>query len=417
MTYTYAFDKSIIEIVTKKHPIIADIMAEEDARQNNNIELIASENFASEAVRAATASAFINKYSEGYPDYERTGQRGRYYGGCEVADKLEQYCCDKWKEAFNTDYHCNVQPHSGSQANYAVYSALLKEGNTVLAMSLDAGGHLTHSSPVSTVSKRYKVATYGLDQNGLLDYKCIYEKIKELKPTLIVSGASAYSRIIDFARIKSIIEQAKNDIEDSDYAPLLMADISHIAGLVISRDHPSPFGYADVVTTTTHKTLRGNRGALIFCKPELAKRIDSGVFPQTQGGSLLNMICGKAVTAEEDCTEEYKQYIHQVVRNAKAMCEQFKKLGYDIVTDGTDNHLFMLDLSRTHPNLTGKQVQDELDRHCITANKNCVPNEKRSPKETSGIRIGTPAMTTKGLKEQDFINIANKINGIILNMK
>lgn len=398
---------------------VFEIIEKEKQRQDNTIELIASENFVSENVLKAVGSCLTNKYSEGYPTNRRTGRKGRYYGGCQYIDELEEYCCDKWREVFNTDYHVNVQPHSGSSANFAAYMSVLKPGDTILAMDLNNGGHLTHGSAVNFSGKLFDVVFYNVTEDGFIDYFDIEQKIKEHLPKLILAGASAYSRIISFERISQIIERIKWEQSfeyNVPYNPYFAVDLSHVAGIVVAGDHPSPFGYADIITTTTHKTLRGTRGGLIFCKPELAKKIDGAVFPCTQGGALQHVVAGKAVTAEECCTPEYKEYIHQVVKNSKAMCDEFIKLGYDIVTGGTDNHLFLIDFSKTHPNLTGKMVQDELDKHGITLNKNCVPGEKRKPTETSGVRIGTAAMTTKGFTGVDFIDVARKIHEIITDM-
>ena len=365
---------------------IFNLIKEEYNRQENNIELIASENFVSKDILRAMGSCLTNKYAEGYPN-------NRYYGGCEVVDKIEQYCIEKWKEVFNTDYHVNVQPHSGSQANLAAYQAFLKPGDTVLAMDLNNGGHLTHGSSVNASGKLYNFIFYGVDENGFIDYEDLAAKASLHRPDLIVAGASAYSRIIDFARIAKIAE---------DIGCYFMVDMAHIAGLIAAGDHPSPFGLADVITTTTHKTLRGPRGGLIFCKPEYSKKIDSAVFPGTQGGPLMHIIAAKAVCAEEALRPEYKEYIHQVIKNSKAMADEFRRMGYKVVSGGTDNHLFLLDFSKTHPDLTGHEVQEVLDGFAITLNKNCVPNETRSPKQTSGVRIGTAAMTTKGWKEVSF---------------
>ena len=376
---------------------IRELIKEEENRQRKTIELIASENFVSEAIKEAMGSCLTNKYAEGYPGR-------RYYGGCEVVDKIEQYCIDKWKEVFNTDYHVNVQPHSGSQANLAAYQAFLKPGDTILSLDLNNGGHLTHGSSVNASGKLYNFIFYGVDENGFIDYEDLAAKASLHRPDLIVAGASAYSRIIDFARIAKIAE---------DIGCYFMVDMAHIAGLIAAGDHPSPFGLADVITTTTHKTLRGPRGGLIFCKPEYSKKIDSAIFPGSQGGPLMHIIAAKAVCAQEACTSSYKEYIHQVIKNSKAMAEEFVKLGYDVVSGGTDNHLFLLDLSRTHPHLTGHDFQTELDKHSITLNKNCVPNEQRSPQKTSGVRIGTPAMTTRGWLEEDFRQCARAIDYFI----
>lgn len=385
---------------------VFEIIAAEQARQNSTVELIASENFVSENVMKAVGSCLTNKYSEGYPAQRPSGNRGRYYGGCQYVDELEEYCCHQWQAVFQTDYHVNVQPHSGSSANLAAYMSVLKPGDTILAMSLNNGGHLTHGSPVNFSGKLFHMEFYGVDENGFIDYEDVRRKARECRPQLILAGASAYSRIIDFPAFADAAREA---------GAYFMVDMAHIAGLVAAGDHPSPFGLADIITTTTHKTLRGTRGGLIFCKPELAKRVDSAVFPGCQGGALQHVIAGKAVTAEEAFTEEFREYIHAVVRNCRAMCDEFISMGYKVVTGGTDNHLFLLDLTDT--GLTGKAVQDELDRHGITLNKNCVPNETRSPQQTSGVRIGTAAMTTKGYTEQDFIAVARQIDRIIRDMQ
>ena len=385
---------------------VFEIIAAEQARQNSTVELIASENFVSENVMKAVGSCLTNKYSEGYPAQRPSGNRGRFYGGCQYVDELEEYCCHQWQAVFQTDYHVNVQPHSGSSANLAAYMSVLKPGDTILAMSLNNGGHLTHGSPVNFSGKLFHMEFYGVDENGFIDYEDVRRKARECRPQLILAGASAYSRTIDFPAFADAAREA---------GAYFMVDMAHIAGLVAAGDHPSPFGLADIITTTTHKTLRGTRSGLIFCRPELAKRVDSAVFPGCQGGALQHVIAGKAVTAEEASTEEFREYIHAVVRNCKAMCDEFISMGYKVVTGGTDNHLFLLDLTDT--GLTGKAVQDELDLHGITLNKNCVPNESRSPQQTSGVRIGTAAMTTKGYTEQDFIAVARQIDRIIRDMQ
>lgn len=390
---------------------VFEIIEKEKQRQEKNVELIASENFVSDNVLKAVGSCFTNKYCEGYPKDRKLGNKGRYYGGCQYADELEEYCCQKWKEVFNTDYHVNVQPHSGSQANQAAYQAILKPGDTILSMDLNNGGHLTHGSSVNFSGKIYNFVHYNTNENGFIDYDDIAAKITLYHPKLVLVGASAYPREIDFKKIDKIITLAS--IEANYDKPYFMVDMAHIAGLIAAGDHNSPFGLADIITTTTHKTLRGPRGALIFCKPELAKKVDSAVFPGSQGGPLMHVIAGKAIAAEECLTKEYKEYIHQVVINSKAMANEFIKLGYKVITNGTDNHLMLIDLTKNYPNVTGLQVQDLLDEHFITVNKNCVPNEKRSPKETSGVRIGTPAMTTKGWVEKDFIQCADNIDKII----
>ena len=385
---------------------VFDIIDKECNRQHDTIELIASENFVSDDILKALGSCLTNKYSEGYPEHRSTGvgRHGRYYGGCQYIDELEDYCCDMWRRAFRTDYHVNVQPHSGSSANLAAYMSILNPGDKVLSMSLQNGGHLTHGSNVNFSGKIFDFSFYGVDNDGFIDYNRIEDIAKKERPKLIVAGASAYPRIINFKYFK--------DVADSIGA-LFMVDMAHIAGLVVSENHPSPFDLADIITTTTHKTLRGARGGLIFCKPELATKIDSAGFPCCQGGPLQNVIAAKAITAEEACTTEYTNYIHSVVHNSKTTSEEFTKLGYNVVTGGTDNHLFVIDFSKTHPNLTGKDVQEELDRHGITLNKNCVPNEKRSPVLTSGVRIGTAAETTKGKTANDFVEIAHAIDKLI----
>ena len=385
---------------------VFDIIEKEKHRQDTTVELIASENFVSENVLKAVGSCLTNKYCEGYPADHKSGSKGRYYGGCEYIDELEEYCCDMWRKVFNTDYHVNVQPHSGSSANLAAYMSVLKPGDTILAMSLNNGGHLTHGSSVNFSGKLFNMKFYDVDSEGFIDFNDVKNKAEEFSPKLILAGASAYSRIIDFEKFAEIAKSV---------GAYFMVDMAHIAGLVASGDHPSPFGLADIITTTTHKTLRGPRGGLIFCKPELAKKVDSTIFPGTQGGPLEHVIAGKAVAAEEACTEEFKNYIHDVVGNCKAMCDEFISMGYKIVTGGTDNHLFLVDLTAT--GLTGKEVQDELDKHHITLNKNCVPTETRSPQQASGVRIGTAAMTTKGYKKEDFIKVAHDIDKVIKEMQ
>lgn len=386
---------------------VFDIIAKEQKRQEENIELIASENFVSEDVMRAVGSCLTNKYAEGYAP-ERTdgmGNKGRYYGGTVHVDELEEYCIELWRKVFDTDYHVNVQPHSGANANLAAFMAVLKPGDTFLAMNLNEGGHLTHGSPVNFSGKIFDAQFYDVDENGYIDYDVVRQKALECRPKLILAGASAYARTIDFQKFYEIAKEVD---------ALFMVDMAHIAGLIATGYHPSPFGLADIITTTTHKTLRGPRGGLIFAKPELAKKIDSAVFPGCQGGPLEHVIAGKAVAAEEALTPEYKEYIGRVVENCKAMADRFVELGYDLVTGGTDNHLILLDLTKL--GLTGKDVQDELDRHHITLNKNCVPNETRSPMKTSGVRIGTPAMTTKGYGKEDFVKVADKIDEIIKEM-
>ena len=403
------------------------ILNKEIERQHNTIELIASENFPSQEVIDIVGTPFMSKYCEGYPskeavesfkerfpDYIHTGNTGRYYAGTKWYDELELYCRYMWKKVFNTDYHCNVQGHSGSSTNMEIYASVLNPGDTVLSMSLQNGAHLTHGSPVNFSGKLYNMVFYGTDDRGYIDYQDIFNKILEYKPKMVVVGASAYSRIIHYDLIREIIDKAGEKI---GFTPYMFVDMAHVAGLVAGGVHPSPFGYASFVSLTSQKTMRGCRGGIAFCVPELAKALDSATFPGNQGGPLMNEIAGKAVTAEEALRPEFKTYAQMVVTNAKIMAEEFVKMGYDVVTGGTDNHMFLLDFSKTHPNLTGKMVQDELDKHGITLNKNSVPNEQRSPMQTSGVRIGTPAQTTLGYGPNDFIKVAHMIDEIIENMK
>ncbi len=384
---------------------VFDLIGQEELRQATTVELIASENFVSSDVLRAVGSCLTNKYSEGYPAHRAMGNQGRYYGGCHIVDELEEYCVSKWKEVFSTDYHVNVQPHSGSSANLAAYMALLQPGDTVLSMSLSNGGHLTHGSPVNFSGKLYDLHFYDVDDDGFIDYDGMERMALALRPKLIIAGASAYSRTIDFARFAAAAQEV---------GACFMVDMAHIAGLVAAGEHPSPFGLADVITTTTHKTLRGPRGGLIFCRPELAKKVDSAVFPGTQGGPLQHVIAGKAVAAEEALTPAFRAYARSVVANCRAMAAEFMAMGYRVVTGGTDNHLFLLDLTDT--GLTGKEVQEELDRCGIILNKNCVPGDRRSPFQTSGVRIGTAAMTTRGYTAEDFCRIARRIDEVIRGM-
>lgn len=384
---------------------VYEIIKAEEKRQNETIELIASENFCSDAVREAVGSVLCNKYTEGYPD-------NRYYGGCEHYDDLERLCQKRWLQVFGVEdtYHCNVQPHSGSQANFAAYMSVLKPNDKILSMSLDNGGHLTHGSPVNFSGKLFEVIQYGVDNNGWIDLQDLEQKLYDTTPQLLLVGASAYSRTINFKKIYEIVEEYRKTTRHDIW---YMVDMAHIAGLVAAGHHPSPFGYADIITTTTHKTLRCARGGLIFCKNELANKVNSAVFPCSQGGSLMHVIAGKAVGALECMKPEYKEYIAKVVENTKAMCYEFISMGYKIVTGGTDNHLFLVDLSEL--GITGKAVQDACDGHNITLNKNCVPNDKQSPKYTSGVRIGCAAETTRGKTADDFRNIAHEIDNIIKN--
>lgn len=368
-----------------------DIYNKELQRQASTVELIASENFVSPRVLKYLGSEFTNKYTEGYPGK-------RYYGGCEFYDELECYCQELWKDVFSTTYHVNVQPHSGTSANLAAISAVVNPGETILSMSLDCGGHLSHGARVSQVGKLYNIVNYGVDDDGWIDYNEVAKLADQWQPKLIICGASAYSRKIDYIRFAEIARSVN---------AYLLADIAHVAGLIATNKLPSPFGYADIITSTTQKTLRGPRGGLIFCIPELAKKIDSAVFPGTQGGSLMNVIAAKAACAEEVLEPEFIDYINEVMYNAKAMAERFMSHGYNVITGGTDNHMFLVDLRGT--GLTGIDVQNELERNDITLNKNAIPNDPLPPSKTSGIRIGTPAMTTRGWKAHDFCWCADNI--------
>lgn len=385
---------------------VYELIAKEGERQKNGIELIASENYISDDIRKALGCVFTDKYAEGYPGK-------RYYGGCQVTDELERYCREQWQKVFKTGYYVNVQPHSGTQANMAAYAAVLKPGDKILSLDLNSGGHLSHGSPVSFSGKTYDIHYYGLDEKGYIDYGNLERMIRFHRPKLILAGASAYSREIDFRYIRNII----NKCVSNEYDPIFMVDMSHIAGLVAAGDHQTPFGYADIITTTTHKTLRGPRGGLIFCRPGLAKKIDSAVFPNIQGGPHMHVIAAKAICAEEALTPGFVRYIHQVCFNAREMAEEFTRLGYKVVTGGTDNHMFLLDLSETHPHVTGKMAQDKLDEYLITVNKNMVPGDKRKPNEASGIRIGTAAMTTRNWTSRQFIACARSIDIILNNLE
>ncbi|WP_439818557.1 serine hydroxymethyltransferase [Weissella paramesenteroides] len=366
-------------------------------RQEHNIELIASENIASAGVRAAQGSILTNKYAEGYPNK-------RYYGGTEYIDQVEQLALDRVKELFGAEY-ANVQPHSGSQSNAAVYAALLEPGDHVLGLDLNAGGHLTHGSAVNFSGKTYQFHAYGLDDNERIDYDQVAALAAEYQPKLIVTGASAYSRFIDFDRFREIADSV---------GAYLMVDMAHIAGLVAAGVHPSPVGIADVVTSTTHKTLRGPRGGLILAKEELGKALNSAIFPGTQGGPLEHVIAGKAVAFYEAMQPSFKTYGQQVVANAKAMADVFAKSDLvRVVSGGTDNHLFNLDLTKT--GISGKKAQNVLDSVHITTNKEAIPNEPRSPFVTSGIRIGTPAITTRGFKEAEAVEVAELILKVLAN--
>ncbi|MGG7164371.1 serine hydroxymethyltransferase [Clostridium ihumii] len=376
---------------------IMNLINEETMRQEEHIELIASENFVSEGVMRALGSVLTNKYAEGYPGK-------RYYGGCFVVDKIEDLARERMKKLFNAE-HANVQPHSGSQANMAVYLTVLNPGDTVLGMDLSHGGHLTHGSPVNFSGKLYHFVSYGVDkETETIDYEEVRNKAIEHKPKLIVAGASAYSRIIDFKKFREIADEV---------GAYLMVDMAHIAGLVAVGAHPSPVPYADFVTTTTHKTLRGPRGGAILCKEEFAKALDKTIFPGIQGGPLMHCIAGKAVCFKEAMEDGFKVYIEQVVKNAKVLAEELTKYGFRIVSGGTDNHVMLVDL--TNKEMTGKELEKLLDTVKITVNKNTIPFETKSPFITSGIRIGTAAVTSRGFKEEEMRQIASLINEIVEN--
>ena len=386
-----SFDK--IKLVD---PELAKAMDAEYERQNSHIELIASENWVSEAVLEAMGSILTNKYADGYPGR-------RYYGGCDCVDVVEDLARERAKELFGCDY-ANVQPHSGAQANMAVFFAMLDPGDKVLGMNLDHGGHLSHGSPVNMSGKYFDVVFYGVNEQGVIDYENVRQIAIKEQPKLIIAGASAYARTIDFKKFREIADEV---------GAYLMVDIAHIAGLVAAGVHPSPIPYADVVTTTTHKTLRGPRGGMILCNQEAADKFNfnKAIFPGIQGGPLMHVIAGKAVALQEALQPEFKEYQEQVVKNAKALCEGLMKRGVKIVSNGTDNHLMLVDLS--HTELSGKELEKRLDRAHITCNKNTIPNDPRSPFVTSGVRLGSPAVTTRGLKEADMDVIAEAIALVI----
>lgn len=386
----YDFDE-----ITKTDPEIADAIKAEMERQNSHIELIASENWVSKAVMAAMGSPLTNKYAEGYPGK-------RYYGGCQCVDVVEDLARERAKKLFGCEY-VNVQPHSGAQANMAVMFAMLEPGDKIMGMNLDHGGHLTHGSPVNMSGKYFDVAHYGVNEDGVIDYDEVLRIAKEHQPKLIVAGASAYARTIDFKRFREIADEV---------GAYLMVDIAHIAGLVATGLHPSPIPYAHVTTTTTHKTLRGPRGGMIMCSEEMNKKFNfnKAVFPGIQGGPLMHVIAGKAVCFKEALQPEYKTYMEQVVRNAKALCNGLKSRGVKIVSGDTDNHLMLVDLSGT--DISGKELEKRLDDAHVTANKNTIPNDPRSPFVTS-VRLGTPAVTTRGMKEEDMDKIAEIIAMVI----
>lgn len=382
----------MMNLVYQEDEEVGQAIKDEYARQNRNIELIASENIVSPTVLYAMGSVLTNKYAEGYPSK-------RYYGGCENVDVVENIAIDRVKKLFNCEY-ANVQPHSGAQANMAVFFAMLNPGDTYMGMSLDAGGHLSHGSPVNFSGKYFNCVPYGVDENGYIDYDNILELAKKHKPKLIIAGASAYPRIIDFKKFREIADEV---------GAHLMVDMAHIAGLVAAGLHPSPFPYADVVTTTTHKTLRGPRGGVILSNKEINEKFNfnKAIFPGTQGGPLEHVIAGKAVAFKEALDPSFKKYQAQIVKNCKALAEALKNKGFNMVTGGTDNHLLLLDL--TNFDITGKELQARCDNAYITLNKNAIPNDPRSPFVTSGVRIGTAAITSRGMKEEDMEIIADLI--------
>ncbi|MBQ4088779.1 MAG: serine hydroxymethyltransferase [Clostridia bacterium] len=384
-----------MNIVRAADPEVFAAMENELARQRDHIELIASENFVSPAVMAAMGSHLTNKYAEGYPGH-------RYYGGCEHVDVVEDIARERAKQLFGAE-HANVQPHSGAQANMAVYFALLEPGDTVMGMNLSHGGHLTHGSPVNMSGKYFNFVPYGVSsETEMIDYAEVRKIALECKPKLIVAGASAYPRAIDFAELRKIADEV---------GAMLMVDMAHIAGLVAAGEHMNPVPYCDVVTTTTHKTLRGPRGGMILCTEQYAKAIDKAIFPGTQGGPLMHVIAGKAVCFGEALSDEFKAYQHQIVLNARALADQLVARGIKLVSGGTDNHLMLVDL--TDRPMSGKKLETLLGQAHITLNKNTVPNETRKPTITSGVRIGTPAVTSRGMVEADMVEIANMIADVI----
>lgn len=379
-------------------PEIFHLVEEEEERQQHNIELIASENFTSKAIMEAVGTTLTNKYAEGYPNK-------RYYGGCEVVDKIEDIARDRMKQLFGAE-HANVQPHSGSQANMAVYMAALQPGDTILGMSLSHGGHLTHGSPVNFSGILYNFVSYGVsEKDEMIDYEEVRQIALKEKPKMIVAGASAYPRRIDFKKFREICDEV---------GAIFFVDMAHIAGLVAAGVHDNPVPYADFVSTTTHKTLRGPRGGAVLCREQYAKALDKAVFPGMQGGPLEHVIAGKAVCFKEAMTPEFKTYMEQVVKNCKTLGDELMRRGYKLVSDGTDNHLILLDL--TNKGITGKDAEKKLDSIGITVNKNTVPKETQSPFVTSGVRIGTAAMTTRGFKEEEFVKTAELIDYVLTHM-
>ena len=382
--------QEMIDFLTASDPEVGATVAAELARQRRNIELIASENIVSEAVLVAMGTVLTNKYAEGYPGK-------RYYGGCQEVDVTENIARDRACRLFGAD-HANVQPHSGAQANYAVYQALCDHGDTVLGMDLGNGGHLTHGSPVNFSGKNYHMVSYGLNEKGYIDYDQVRDLARQHKPKMIIAGASAYPRIIDFKAFADIAHEV---------GAYLFVDMAHIAGLVAAGLHPSPVPYADVVTTTTHKTLRGPRGGMILCREDLAKKIDSAIFPGSQGGPLLHIIAAKAVAFGEALKPEFKAYQGRIVENAAVLARSLTEAGFDLVSGGTDNHLMLVDLRKAH--ITGKDLEKRLDEVCITVNKNAIPNDPEKPFVTSGIRVGTPAVTTRGFGTEEMKVIGSLI--------
>jgi glycine hydroxymethyltransferase len=385
--------KENMDLIAQQDPELGAAIRAEYDRQQRNIELIASENFTSEVVMAAQGTVLTNKYAEGYPGH-------RYYGGCQCVDVVEDLARTRACRLFGAD-HVNVQPHSGAQANYAVYAALCEHGDTVMGMDLSNGGHLTHGSPVNYSGKNYHMVSYGVGADGRIDYDEVRDQAKKYKPKMIIAGASAYPRIIDFKTFGEIAHEV---------GAYLFVDMAHIAGLVAAGLHPSPIPYADVVTTTTHKTLRGPRGGMIFCKEEYAKKIDSAIFPGSQGGPLEHVIAAKAAALGEALKPEFKTYQQQIVKNASTLANALLEQDMDLVSGGTDNHLMLLDLRRM--GLTGKELERRLDEVNITANKNAVPNDPEKPFVTSGVRIGTPAVTSRGFKEPEMELIAQFIAAV-----
>ena len=382
--------QEMIDFLTASDPEVGATVAAELARQRRNIELIASENIVSEAVLVAMGTVLTNKYAEGYPGK-------RYYGGCQEVDVTENIARDRACKLFGAE-HANVQPHSGAQANFAVYQALCDHGDTVLGMDLGNGGHLTHGSPVNFSGKNYHMISYGLNDKGYIDYDQVRDLARQHKPKMIIAGASAYPRIIDFKTFADIAHEV---------GAYLFVDMAHIAGLVAAGLHPSPVPYADVVTTTTHKTLRGPRGGMILCKEELAKKIDSAIFPGSQGGPLLHIIAAKAVALGEALKPEFKDYQSRIIQNAAVLAQSLTDAGFDLVSGGTDNHLMLVDLRKAH--ITGKELEKRLDEVHITVNKNAIPNDPEKPFVTSGIRVGTPAVTTRGFGEEEMKVIGSLI--------